>query len=1329
MAGNTADIKTYSDLKIAGTGAILALISSEILKKSASDRHLAISSDMRALIEKALKVLFKDQEANKFRIKGEESVRVSGLGLIERKLAGDIGEHEISSDDEIEGFKEGVSRKRTADISKVNCHLPYEYECFAENIDFAVRTLEKALAKGSINMLEAERTARALSYLSAPAARRLSMGSGDEEGEMLLELSKQMDEKIKTDPFAVSRRLTMKYFGPSSLDELDGHLRLNIIDGKKTEIPMMDGLSYITDPESGMRMLSLDGRTEFLERVKRLNFRESMMILAFKLSRDRKSYAPSMEKDAQVDVSIEKDDFTLLWNAFMKEGKIEEKSEETEKAIEFLSSIIFHDNRKHSALEVRERISQISSELPVYTLSELDKKDGIEEQRRVYEELFDAAQALKNTIIGAAIAASYDGRNNEDFPYDGAVPALAEMHLGKKISMLEESRFSIARLNSLPLSYIREGKEKDRILSVQRKLLERAEIAGKRAERDIKENFLDKDDDEIRKDIEDAIGDRPMKGDEKGWFTDKPALKSKYMKILTEAVTDSLASLAELPDEIARKAIYEIESSPRSPIPAGGRKTYDAMDDGGSYRELKAPDPEVLIREQRTDIIMRIFACTSIDAALDLAVRSGEDAYYSDSVSLRRNIAAVLSAKLSGCDAGRFSGKKGQALEAQKSALQMIRGITEAVKSAGGKDEECVKIMERAEEKARALFIESYLDEIKTAKEALRLQGVAEEKTSLMGCIREEAEELGKRYVRRIAYDALEMAGCKEEAESLYKDKKLKPSAAYALSLAASATASSAMKKADMDMCYYEIKNSEESFWLDEENVQKDAKSYPALSKGIMPYISDDDLRKEIMRQIEEPEIAEELSTMMAADRELGGKALDAYAESIDKRKEEQRREAYRYQNADPEFVEPYWKSIDHLKATIIHATIGKTEEELRKEIREEMGPITEEIAGRGFDEVLEKAKAFSEKVMEMDHIYRHDLITLAMDADELKYLSPFTLYNRKCSMTSSGRSYLLSWEKENVKKLYDEGVKEREYLEKEIIDSEPYGVITGSEIARINASFAGLFSEESALTKAFAEEIYKEGECKGDDYASLYRELKSAKILLDEELEKEFLQSYIAGAEKCLRRDITASENGIESERVKAYRVALQDGTAEAELPKAPLLMAMKVPDGSGIRRITVRTDEGDRERLLKEGFTSTDDSIMQHGLRNGLFAKAIGAKGAKRRYEENGIKAVYDDYFGFSHLYNEALRKSARGNEFTKLYEYSDRERSAGSAVRNSLYGIKDDKGEAIYSFKNLEAGRKDRNLWAKVQQHYINEIVRLTREAEERKERQKREGVRTL
>ncbi len=797
------------------------LLAAEGLKPYAQKKRIELSEDEILLCKAALSILKKDNVAYKTVYEQIEADNNANMGVLADKLREGEKNEGTGSDELMESFSNKSTARETATIRKRI--VDPSFKALMRNTAFAVESLERAIKNGSWSVLDAEKAIRCISYAAEPVPREISKklygsnaknsfngetGNDISNGSVLATLARRMDDRLKDDIYVVSRRLTMKYYGSNTLDQLDGILAINAATGRTTEFSILAGLKFRFDPESGLRYLTPDGMVGFSRKFKGSEISKDCNLVI-------KGGSNNQAKD-KIEVSLDVNDQILVENAIKKSGpeisRIMARTslKETQESSVFLNKVLegigckpiagdkdweslkniglSDDEIARLDLLKRIKIEEDKTMGGLYSLSLddlLDKSQKGGDLDQIYE-MYTASyiifQNLKDYGTKGAITASFEddewrqeasSSEKRAYPYDALNP-LQSRSPDDVFGLIIESVLATLRIRALPLEKINVTSDEGEYLKAEaEKIKTRCEKIAANMRGHLERELLSKPDEEIRKILLKSLKGKRMKPSLSGWFKN-----NKYQSLFAEHAAAALMSIAEIEDaDILYRAIQILDQSTGSSVSKGDRKTPQKMKlENGESAYFLAPPPKEF---WTASIRLRLLTGGNIPVSIDEAAKDTESDGTSAPPTYYDRTGTCIQDVISECaDAVMKTPSKGRsnidnwnvALSGYNKTMEIIN----AIKAAGGGSLKCVKEMEAAEKEAKEMFIKDYLVDIGNFRKTMEL-------IDTLGPSGEEAEEsfskdymeigkgFGEEVLKRLSDRVLSDAGVTRKIDALLR--------------------------------------------------------------------------------------------------------------------------------------------------------------------------------------------------------------------------------------------------------------------------------------------------------------------------------------------------------------------------------------------------------------------------------------------------------------------------------------------------------------------------------------------------------------------------------
>lgn len=677
-----------------------------------------------------------------------------------------------------------------------------------------------------------------------------------------------------------------------------------------------------------------------------------------------------------------------------------------------------------------------------------------------YMTLYRVIMQLKAFCNSASIYAGFregdskEGRNNTpEFAFDASIP-LTLKDPSKPMQILLEAENTVLRIDALPVGYINPASIKGReMIEKLADIRWQAVMQVAKAKKDLTEGVLTLEPEEVAVSFRETLIGKRMKPTEFGWFSSEE-MRDLFVNSVKSAIGAMTGIKNEDPDSTITSAVMQkLDEALQSQVndKRQGRVVHKAVGaDGEEYNVITPPDIDKLTNAARFRVITN-YPCTFKN---DTSIRK-EDGYvwYDDTNeterenyiiklkdSLLQPITSLTFKKAEdGTNTGNGKGKaRSKVVDAEfrkaEEAFNKIMEIFTALKDAGGRHLTCVQIIDDAFEKAKELYIKNYLerlDVLKTAVsilDALNLDGTFK-KAASGNAIMQNYMVTGKMYgemqICGLAAETLARLGHTEEAQAVIdfstatgengkweKYKNLSSLAKEELSRLSLAITESSLESIEAEAGYYEMKNSEDSFWYGKARGKSDT-SYNALAKGTIPYFTEAVLAEKLREQVFDIDAAETLAAAYAGSKagklEIH-KAFKAYAAAYKAAFELEKVETSK--NPEAVDVEKGIKNIATLKS-LIAIYKGKEEEKVR--IESLMRDITDNNPL-----LVERMAAVREKFEHEEDgcsNFREWKAELMKDIQDMKYLSPLVKANLDNRI--KGSKWRVETEKKYIKEMY----------------------------------------------------------------------------------------------------------------------------------------------------------------------------------------------------------------------------------------------------------------------------------------------------------------------
>lgn len=1117
--------------------ALVILLASEALKPYAREKRLELDEKTLSLCKAALIILKKDKAAYDNVVESVRNKHNMGLGVIASRQTEGQSEEEVESEESIDGYKSGTQSRERATPENKTIHE--SFETLLNNTNYAIESLNRAIKKGSISVLDAEKAIRCISYTAEPVPRKVAellYGSREENfvsanpdatnRNILVTLAKKVDSFLEKDLYAVSRRLVLKYYGSKSLDNLDGILRVNEFTNETRELGILKGFNYENDGECGIRYMTPESLINFVSMFSSKNFKNVTDLSMMKgnianvaldgadeilLENALKEFDPeSSELNYRTNALKEAEQtLTMLFNAMMERTggeRIDDKNLNPAELRKVLMSRIasVENNTFAGTYNYIDNftLDKVGESNPKYKYNEGNKPGDLDAIREQYLTGYRFYQSLKNAVISTATQASIrdeDKLTRKDyftpvFPFEVKFP-LEMKDLGKKISLWFETDLTISRINALPLSYI-DGSSIKGAKLINDALDERklAMDQKRNAKELLNERLSVVETDEVREKLTAVLEGAKMKPTLEGW------LKTEELRnLFSSYARKALASIKDITDEnILYKTINILDNSANAAIKKDNRKVFEAEDDDGIFDAIAPPNLEKVTPSIR----FRVLSNLAVTHDIDESVPEDIEAYYlsgtKDNTSFYEKIinecADPIVEKVPETELAKKNlASWSDALAGYNKTMELIN----AIRAAGGGNCECCLLMDEAESKARDIFIKDYSENIEKLHKTVAFlnefegsdmsenEGVS---SSFMQNYMLIGKTFGEKILFKIAEKVLQRAGATEDYKAIKnlsnneagKDEayeKLSPFAKHVLSKVSMAMVTTSLNKIQKDERYYEYQNSNESIWYENE-VEGKTGSLFALTKGTVPYVTEEALREEFKASIDDYETARKLSVLAVynnPDKTIKlSRTFEGYVTSLEK--EMELRELNLKHLASDVDVKKAWNDIDNIRETLLSWTGTITDS----------AELEEQLSKLSIDNPLITDKIEDFRVAFVDNMDESILgiKELVDKTDELRYMSPFTYTNRKNKNYS--REDFIQKEDDYIKELHVEGVVRRHELEsvrnaltfEQIKELEGFtgaekekrqGRMAAENAALVNISLASVFAPENAFVRELA--------------------------------------------------------------------------------------------------------------------------------------------------------------------------------------------------------------------------------------------------------------------
>lgn len=1237
----------------ANYNALVVLLASEALKPYAKDKRIELDEEILSLCKAALIILKKDKAAYDNVVESVRNKRNMSLGVIAARQTEGQSEEEIESEESVDGYKSGTQSREYATPESKTIHE--SFETLLNNTNFAIESLERAVKAGSISLLDAEKAIRCISYTAEPVPRKVASllyGSKEENfvsvnpdatnRNILVSLAKRADALLEKDLYVVSRRLVLKYYGSKSLDNLDGILRVNELTNETKELGFLKDFNFEIDGESGIRYMTPESLIQFVSMFAARNFNNITDMVMVKgnianvaldgpdevlLEKALKEFNPSSSGLNYRTKALREAEKSLtdLFNGIVARtggGRIDDKNLEGAELRRVLMTRIasVENNTFADSYNYIDNftLDKVGEKNPGYKYNEGNKPGDLDAIREQYITAYRFYQSLKNAIISTATQAAIrdeDKITRKDFftpvfPFEVRFP-LEMKDLGKKVSLWFETDLTINRINALPLAYI------DRSSIIGAKLINDALDERKLAieqKRNAKELLNEKlslfKSGEVREKLEAALEGAKMKPSLEGW------LKTEELRrLFSSYAREALESIKDITDEdILYKTISILDNSANASIKKDNRKLFTAEDDDGLFDAITPPDLEKVTPSIR----FRVLSNLAVTHDIDESVPEDIQAYYlsgtKDNASFYEKIInecadPIVEKAPQSKPAKKNIAARNDAIAGYNKTMELIN----AIRAAGGGGCRCCLLMDEAEKKAKEIFIKNYSENLEKLYKTMgflnEFEGngkTAEEgiSSSFMQNYMLIGKTFGEKILFKIAEKVLRRAGAREDYKAvkdmpdaeIEKEKayeKLSPFAKYVLSKVSIAMVTSSLNKIQKDERYYEFQNSNDSIWYENDTESKTGSLF-ALTKGTIPYVTEESLREEFKSLIDDYDTARKLSVLAVYNNPEKtiklSKTFGSYVTSLEK-ENELRELNFRYLSSDVD-VKKAWNDIDNIREILLSWTGTENE---RAELEQQLSKLS-------VDNPLITDKIEDFRVAFVDNIDESILgIKKLVDkTDELRYMSSFTYINRKNKNYS--REDFIQKEDEYVKTIHIEGTVRQRELEsvknaltfeqmKELEaltgaeKKEKQGRMVAENIALVNISLASIFAPENAFIRELANGVQK----KTDD--------KSNGPDRYEKFGEEVLQMTEA-VKNGIKQDCYSL---IVNSVAKSFIDTKTTGLAPSSLPKAENVSFIFVP-GQGV--VSQQDMPKLNVSLLNNEFVNPTSKL---DLRDSTFNKAI--------------------------------------------------------------------------------------------------------------------------
>ena len=849
--------------------------------------------------------------------------------------------------------------------------------------------------------------------------------------------------------------------------------------------------------------------------------------------------------------------------------------------------------------------------------------------RLPFHALYRTYADLKGFCINSAIAAGFklpDSKENgvdslPEFAFDADIPltvrdSMAEgRNPSKPMMLFHESMMTIMRVDALLTGYIAPSSIKGAEL-IERASAIRKKAVGNllKAKTALMDTVVGLDEAEVENEFRTKLHGKDLKPIKDGWFRTEE-LRALFVESAMQAL-DAMTHLSEEDPDLVittkAAAILDAETGAKVNDNAPGREVKMINDDGDSYRGITPPAVNALTPAAR----FRILTGFPLTAENDSAVKDSDGFVYYDQTDWDVYTSRMKAA----CTAGitHLDGilKKNQQskhkeipdyMTAEKS-FETVMKLINAVKEAGGGHTRCVAIMEDAFDRARDIYIRTYIDNLRKLKtafamsDAFNLDGTVKEeggKSSLMSDLMTAGKTYGEFLMNGITEEALSRMGFGRDAAKVHAFSRtdaengkwelydeLSPLAKYMMSRISTAITSSAVAQIEKDAVYYESRSAYDSKWHDIENTKSDT-NYNELSKSPLPFMTDETMERELGKLVLDRETASALASSFASSKlqkdEITGAFkgyMEEYRASFSLRREEIRKEL---QEVD---IKAAHEDVDRLRRLVMLYR-GTDEEKTRIE------ETLEALAAHN-PLITEKISVFRDSFVNETDDFNFWKVGLLKKADDMKYMTDIARSNRD----SEHKGRLMEHEDEYVREMHHRAAVKNGELEAEtkvLSEQQLEAVAAGREKRSPEELSAGnLALADTALTGLFSKES---------------RLLDNLMKIMPEDM-LHSLGSDIKSARTALRGMLKLIEDGIDNDvymmvgRTAEKSFSIKGLEGGGRLPAARFEKTVKLPLGDG----TFSFDSDDKDSTLeKAGYVKTENNAVD--LRGRNFNAAMAA------------------------------------------------------------------------------------------------------------------------
>lgn len=1315
------------------------LLASEAMKKEAAERRITLDEDMMALCRTALSILREDKAVFTYEYLKKTTRKAGGFGTIAARLSLGEAEYTVDSDEMIESRKEGgAGRERAFPEMK---SMPDSFRNIANSLDYAVPALERAVKNGSWSVLDAEKALRCVAYLAQPNVRKaakalLALNEADEPagagtpeyrkkaGSRLMMLSKKGDELLEGDLYAVSRRLVLASCRGSALDEMDGILKVNPVNGKSEELAVFEELDFRIDSETGIRYLTPSSLIDYAKtitsrrvdgnsinagggsfHVNLTDRNQAILEDAVRKAAAGGKAAPSPEHTETMKAA-EKFFYDLIrrYDDSLAAGRGSLQSDAAREAeyAKVEKSLAGFKNGRYARWFIKNRLDrdfastdwiQQFAEPKVgwmkdrdgsFSLSHIGAQKGEDDTyseadlvRIPYHALYRTYADLKAFCINASINAGFKLPGSKEvgidstpeFAFDADIPIKSSDSLvdgrdpSKPMTLYHESMMTILRVDALLTGYIAPSSIKGAEL-IERAAQARKKAVGNlfKAKTALMDTAIGFEEEEVEKKFREALEGRDLKPVKEGWFKTEE-LRALFIESAGRAL-DAMTHLSEEDPDLAittaAAALLDAETGAKVNDSAPGREVKTITEDGGSYRGITPPAVNALTPAAQ----FRVLTGFPLTSANDSSVKDSDGFVYYDQTDWEvyySRLKAFCTAGITRLDGiikkNRQSRKKESPdyLEAEKS-FQTVMKLVNAVRKAGGGHTRCVAIMEDAFEKAKDIYINTYIDNLKKLKaayamtDAFNLDGTPKEsggKSSLMNDLMTAGKAYGEFLMCGIAAEALSRMGWESDAAAvsafsradaesgkwrLYEE--LSPLAKYIMSRVSIAITSSAVTQIEKDALYYESRAAYESNWHEMERTKSDT-NYNALVKSTLPFMTDESLEKEFGELVLDRETAAALALSFASSKLQKEEIMegfkgyrDEYMAAFRLRREETRKEL---QEVD---IRAAQGDAERLRRLIMFYRGSDAE---KREVEETLEALTAHNPL-----MADRVSAFRGSFVEEAADFNSWKVSLLKKVDDLKYMT--AIARRNSGSENKGR--LLELEEDYAAEIRRRAVVKRNEIEAEtgILSEKQLAMIADGKEKRSpeELSCGNLALADTALTGLFSKES---------------RLLDNLMMVMPEDMMRS-LGGDVKAARTALRGMLKLIEDGVDNDvymmvsRSAERSFALSGVSGGGRLPAARFEKTVKLPLGDGVFSV----DFEDKDNALeKAGYVRTENN--ETDLRGRNFSSTMAASFnyekdqalkpfLSRNLRGTDIGSWWNEALKYSQLYPEKAKRKDDGS-----------------------------------------------------------------------------------